>query len=352
MIEIAWRAQRRLHQRWQRAAPASAASPPASSRSPAPASSPRSAGRPPPWTDRHHDTTARPVLPGRAREPRASRSSRRAVRDSTMGNHRPPGRWRRPLLDRGPRRTQGHEVPSPRISAWHRRRTAEPAVPNGRELGTGGVNLPLLPSGRPASRLAAHVRRRARAWWRSPSRLSMGSAARRAGPPPRGRSARGCRGRRVSALRRSRRWRGRCQPALARSGSSSRARRTGAEGMPRSAQVGCPGARRASASWSSTSAAGRDEDHAGDDERRHGAARRPRAGCRGCSSAPHRRRPERARGEDRGNPQSDEHALVAVVGEPQRDREEERRRPRRRGTASRPSGVCSCGSRAFRKDVA
>jgi chaperonin GroES len=29
-------------------------------------------------------------------------------------------RWRRPLLDRGPRRTQGHEVPSPRIgrSAW------------------------------------------------------------------------------------------------------------------------------------------------------------------------------------------------------------------------------------------
>jgi hypothetical protein len=36
-------------------------------------------------------------------------------------------RWRRPLLDRGPRRTQGHEVPSPRISAWHRRRTAEPA---------------------------------------------------------------------------------------------------------------------------------------------------------------------------------------------------------------------------------
>ena len=30
----------------------------------------------------------------------------------------PPGRWRRPLLDRGPRRTQGHEVTSPRISAW------------------------------------------------------------------------------------------------------------------------------------------------------------------------------------------------------------------------------------------
>src|SRR3954447_16364832 len=44
-----------------------------------------------------------------------------------MGNHHPPGRWPRPLLDRGPRRTQGHEVPSPRISAWHRRRTAEPA---------------------------------------------------------------------------------------------------------------------------------------------------------------------------------------------------------------------------------
>src|SRR4051794_6404773 len=72
--------------------------------------------------------TARPpVLPGRARDPRASRSSRRAVRDPAMGNHQPPGRWPRPLLDRGPRRTQGHEVPSPRISAWHRRRTAEPA---------------------------------------------------------------------------------------------------------------------------------------------------------------------------------------------------------------------------------
>jgi transposase InsO family protein len=27
-------------------------------------------------------------------------------------------RWRRPLRDSGPRRTQGHEVPNPRMSAW------------------------------------------------------------------------------------------------------------------------------------------------------------------------------------------------------------------------------------------
>ena len=40
MIEIAWRAQRRLYQRWQHLPPARA-SPPASSRSPSPANSPR-----------------------------------------------------------------------------------------------------------------------------------------------------------------------------------------------------------------------------------------------------------------------------------------------------------------------
>jgi transposase len=69
--------------------PASAASPPVSSRSPAPASSPPSAERPPPDPN-PADTTARPVLPGRARDHRASDSSRRAVREPAMGNHRPP----------------------------------------------------------------------------------------------------------------------------------------------------------------------------------------------------------------------------------------------------------------------
>ncbi len=92
VIEISWRAQRRLHQRWQRPAHASAASPPASSRSPAPASSPRSAGRPPPSTERPADIDrATRCCRGARENHRASRSSRRAVRDSTMGNHRPHG---------------------------------------------------------------------------------------------------------------------------------------------------------------------------------------------------------------------------------------------------------------------
>jgi transposase len=75
-----------------RSSPASAASPPASSRSPAPASSPPSAGRPPPSAEPIPRQPPRePVLPGRAREHRASRSSRRAVREPAMGNHRPFG---------------------------------------------------------------------------------------------------------------------------------------------------------------------------------------------------------------------------------------------------------------------
>ena len=57
-----------------------------------------------------------PVRPGRARDPPGlglvATSSPRA------GYGQPPdprARWRRPLLDRGSRRTRGHEVPSPRI---------------------------------------------------------------------------------------------------------------------------------------------------------------------------------------------------------------------------------------------
>jgi hypothetical protein len=78
-------------------------------------------------------TTARPVLPGRARDTTGHSSSHATVRDAAMGNHQPSGRWPRPLLDRGPRRTQGHEVSSPRISAWQRHRHADPALAPPRE---------------------------------------------------------------------------------------------------------------------------------------------------------------------------------------------------------------------------
>ena len=67
----------------------SAASPPASSRSPAPASSPRSAGRPPPWTEPRRQPRAIRCCRGARENHRASDSSRRAVREPTMGNHRP-----------------------------------------------------------------------------------------------------------------------------------------------------------------------------------------------------------------------------------------------------------------------
>jgi integrase-like protein len=57
-------------------------------RSPARASSPRSAGRPPRSTDPRSTPQAPPVLPGRARDPTGHGSSRRAVRETAMGNHR------------------------------------------------------------------------------------------------------------------------------------------------------------------------------------------------------------------------------------------------------------------------
>ena len=66
VVEIAWRAQRRLHARWthlggQRGKPTGTVA------SRAHVSSPRSAGRPPPWTDTDIDTPAPRRLPGRAR---------------------------------------------------------------------------------------------------------------------------------------------------------------------------------------------------------------------------------------------------------------------------------------------
>ncbi len=105
IIEIAWRAQRRLHASAGSTCAISGASPPASSRSPSPASSPRSSGRPPPLTDRTQDR-ARDAA-GASTSTQEGPSPSREARESTMGSRpvRP-----RPLLDSEPRRTPGLEV--------------------------------------------------------------------------------------------------------------------------------------------------------------------------------------------------------------------------------------------------
>ena len=65
-----------------------AASPPASSRSLSRASSPHSAGRPQPSTDPPTNIPARPGLPGRARDHRATARRHATVRETAMGSHR------------------------------------------------------------------------------------------------------------------------------------------------------------------------------------------------------------------------------------------------------------------------
>ncbi len=110
VIEIGWRAQRRLHQRWQHLHQ-QRRKPRASSRSRAPASSPRSSGRQQPLTD-HTPTIVPGTLPGRARA--SGRPSTLARRPAVLLWAADPGRPR-PLLDSEPRRTPGLEV-SPRIS--------------------------------------------------------------------------------------------------------------------------------------------------------------------------------------------------------------------------------------------
>jgi transposase len=105
LIAMAWRAQQRLHQRWQHLRQAGA-SPPASSRSPAHASSPPSSGRPPLLTDRNTSITPG-VLPGRAR---GTREGPRPSREGSRHYHGQPARRQRPLLDSEPRRTKGLEV--------------------------------------------------------------------------------------------------------------------------------------------------------------------------------------------------------------------------------------------------
>ena len=88
VIEISWRAQRRLHQRWRRAAPTTTQA----RRRRRDRLRPRArrvllGGRHAQLTP--HPATPAPVLSGRAREPRASRSPRRAVREIAMGNQQP-----------------------------------------------------------------------------------------------------------------------------------------------------------------------------------------------------------------------------------------------------------------------
>jgi Transposase IS116/IS110/IS902 family len=96
VIEIAWRAQRRLYARWGTCT-MSGASPRVSSRSRAPVSSPRFSGRQPPLTDHHTPIIASGTLPGRARAPgRLSTVARRLATRLWAANH---FGWQHPFLD-------------------------------------------------------------------------------------------------------------------------------------------------------------------------------------------------------------------------------------------------------------
>jgi hypothetical protein len=107
VIEIAWRAQRRLNQRWQHLHH-DRRSPPGSSRSPSPASSPPSCGRPPSLTD-----NAGSSRPGRCRG-----EHEQPGRPTTVARRLASSLWatdlgrQRPLLDGEPRRIPGLEVPA------------------------------------------------------------------------------------------------------------------------------------------------------------------------------------------------------------------------------------------------
>ena len=141
IIEIAWRAQQRLHARWQHLRN-QRRSPPAWSRSRSPASSPRSSGRPPPLTDcRTHDR-ARDAA-GASTSTNEGPSQSLKARETTMGSRlvRP-----RPVLDGEPRRTPGLEDEPSNISL----------IPQSITL-----DLPLVPPRQRPARDQQHIHRRA-----------------------------------------------------------------------------------------------------------------------------------------------------------------------------------------------
>ena len=113
MIEIAWRAQRRLHQRWQHLHD--------ERRKPAGVVAIAVARELAAFLLGGRDTLTDPtptiapgMLPGRARATRRPTHRRAKARDADYGQ--PATDRPRPLLDSEPRRIPGLEVASPRIS--------------------------------------------------------------------------------------------------------------------------------------------------------------------------------------------------------------------------------------------